>query len=123
MTFILNRIQTLCEFILITPSDTLNRMIQISLHDLTHPPSEPPYRTALWRFGLITNRGIYRMIVLTFLTRLIVQCAYPEKYTPLRVQQQGYPEPLHTIVHLLCNTHKTNFSRVELKVYSCLMIA
>ena len=123
------------------------------------------------------------MIVLTFLIHLIVQCAYPEKYTPLRVQKQGYPEPLHTIavliitashqtfsgqfwclsgqnkfdlthllyiingkvsvfledkvmsgqistliistaiVHLLCNMHKTNFSRVELKVYSCLMIA
>ena len=47
----------------------------------------------------------------------IVQCAYPEKYTPLRVGQQGYPEPSHTIMHFLHNTHK---SRVMVKVYGCL---
>ena len=45
--------------------------------------------------------NIYRTIVLTFLTRLIVQCAYPEKYTPLQVRQQGYPVPSHTI-HACC---------------------
>ena len=34
--------------------------------------------------------------LLHFIMRLIVQCAYPEKYTPLQVWQQGYLEPLHT---------------------------
>ena len=41
--------------------------------------------------------------------RLIVQCAYPEKYMPLRVRQQGYLGPLRTIARLLHNAQKTNF--------------
>ena len=39
----------------------------------------------------------------------MVQCAYPEKLTPLPARQQGYLGPSRTIVRLLCNTHKTNF--------------
>ena len=30
--------------------------------------------------------------LLTYLTRPIVLCDYPEKYTPLRVQHPGYPD-------------------------------
>ena len=41
--------------------------------------------------------------------RLIVQCPYPEKYSPLRVQQQGYPGPSLTIVRLLRNMQKITF--------------
>ena len=44
-----------------------------------------------------------------FLMHLIIQCAYPEKYTPLLAQQHGYPGPLRTIACLLCNMHKANF--------------
>ena len=40
---------------------------------------------------------------------LIVQSAYPEKYTPLRVRQQSYPGPSRTIVRLLRNAHKLTF--------------
>ena len=30
--------------------------------------------------------------LLTYLTRVIVLCIYPEKYTPLRVRHLGYPD-------------------------------
>ena len=56
-------------------------------------------RTATWWFG---NCDTYRMIVLKFFH------AYPKKYMPLQVWQQGYLGPSHTIVHLLLNMHKTN---------------
>ena len=36
--------------------------------------------------------------LLTYLTRLIVQCVYPEKYTPLRVRHPVYPD-LRTLLH------------------------
>ena len=44
--------------------------------------------------------------------RLIVQCTYPENYTPPQVRQKLYPQPSLTITRLLHN--------VELKVYSSL---
>ena len=65
--------------------------------------------TIIWQFGLITNRGIDQQLLQTFIMCPAVQCAYPEKYMPLRIRQQGYLRPLHTIARLLCNTHKTNF--------------
>ena len=42
--------------------------------------------------------------------RLIVQCAYSEKYTTLQVRQQHYPRPSRTIVRLLRNSQKNNFT-------------
>ena len=41
---------------------------------------------------------------LTYLTHLIVQCVYPEKYTPLQIQHPGYPD-LCTLLRAGYMTH------------------
>ena len=61
--------------------------------------------------------------LLTYFTRLIVLCVYPEKYTPLRVQHPGYPD-LRALLRAgyVTRIKLAFFSTMELKIKSSTIV-